>query len=495
MRRVGSRNVFAIEYAFSPDPDDGKAALPEESHSWGCFAIWVNGLNLCQSSYNNETSDVVSWYLYPVISWFARNWQPLLYEEQPPAPTERSVARAMFFEYAKQAFGFMSEEDGTAWYNWGQRHALRSCSNGGIFPDVFMRAYGDCIEFSWGNAYIPGAPAGLFFTAPYGSEVVERSVVKGVLADFLIAATGDLLAKMPESHKLQDLDALLSKISEYDIHHYLPWMIPALRDNRADKENLLEKFGKFVDISTQDFIPAPVLMFGSLSPAIQERDVAVIADAIQQCREDHPLFSFIRRIPIPDKKQYESGYDLSLDFIEEFRERYNTEADLDCIVNVLGIAVVRDAFSDTSMRGIAMAGRDVAPTVFVNTAHPHNTRAHGERFTIAHEICHLLFDRQYGQEVGISSGPWAPVGVEKRANAFAAMLLMPPGAVEEKIRSVDDLARLATVRDIAEDLHVSATAFIEHLFNLGAIGILDRDRLRKENRDSQEATEMPDCVP
>jgi len=42
-------------------------------------------------------------------------------------------------------------------------------------------------------------------------------------------------------------------------------------------------------------------------------------------------------------------------------------------------------------------------------------------------FCHILFDREYGTKWALASGPWAPRDLERRANAFAAMLLMPPG--------------------------------------------------------------------
>lgn len=263
MKRLGTRDLFAIEYCFLPDPDDGKAAFPEESLSWGRFAIWVNGLNLCQHSYNGETEDYVTWYLYPVLSWLAKNWEPFLYEEQSPVPTGKAVARAMFFEYTKQAFGLMSEEEGTAWYHWGQRHSMRTCSHGGIFPDLFMRASGDHIEFSWGNTEIPGMPMGMFFTAPYGSQEIERQKVKEVLSLFLIETTAGLAEKMPASQKLQELHALAQKTTVYNIHQQLSWMIPALRDGTGKiKSFLLEKCKSFIERSDENHILAPILMLG-----------------------------------------------------------------------------------------------------------------------------------------------------------------------------------------------------------------------------------------
>jgi Zn-dependent peptidase ImmA (M78 family) len=484
MKTIGSCDLFAIEYEFQPDPDNGKAALPEESLSWGRFAIWVKGLNICQSSCNNKTEDYVSWYLYPLLSWFVRNWEPLLYEEQPPIPTEKTVARTIFFEYAKQAFGFMSDEDGNAWYNWGQRHSLRSCSNGGIFPDLFIRASGDSIEFSWGNTEIPGMPPDMFFTAPYGSQDIERSKVKEVLSAFLIEAAGYLANKRPKSQKLQELNCFAKRTTDYDIHQQLKWMIPALRDGLVSIDVFLEKVKFFFERSGENYISAPILMFGSFSPRIQEQDIDAIINHIYVCNGDHPLQDFVKHSPIPKKNQHESGYGLSLDFIDNFSEHYKIDAAIENILEKLDIKILRETFSDNDMRGIAMAGMGLAPSIFVNVAHPNNMDERGIRFTLAHELCHLLFDRQYGQEVGISSGPWAPPGVEKRANAFAAMLLMPPDIIEKKFRGISDISNFEQVKILANDLQVSATALIEHFHNIGAINVLERNKLREENMDN-----------
>lgn len=47
------------------------------------------------------------------------------------------------------------------------------------------------------------------------------------------------------------------------------------------------------------------------------------------------------------------------------------------------------------------------------------------RFTLAHELAHLVYDRLAGTWLAQASGPWTPPGRESRANAVAAALLMP----------------------------------------------------------------------
>ena len=129
-----------------------------------------------------------------------------------------------------------------------------------------------------------------------------------------------------------------------------------------------------------------------------------------------------------------------------------------------------------SIRGFALAGVGFSPRIVVNEAHPFNDNEAGRRFTLAHELCHVLFDRTRAQRIAHISGPWAPAGVEKRANAFAAYLLMPRGLVHRNVGvgqiDYQEIARLADV------LRVNESALIEHLHNLDLIDEGDRDRLR-----------------
>ena len=81
----------------------------------------------------------------------------------------------------------------------------------------------------------------------------------------------------------------------------------------------------------------------------------------------------------------------------------------------------------------------------------------------------------------MASGPWAPIDVEKRANAFAAMFLMPP----ELICSIVDknklrLDNVSDIRKLSDGLQVSFSAAIEHLCNLGFIDETIRDTIKTQ---------------
>ncbi|MBF0399791.1 MAG: ImmA/IrrE family metallo-endopeptidase [Magnetococcales bacterium] len=291
-RTFGHRNDFAFEYRFQPDPDAGKAATALESGSWGAFRFWVKGRNLCQHHHKGEMGHEISWYLSPLLNWLSENWNPLFHEECFPLPCDKRNARIGYMDSLRRYMGDTDpvvEARGEAWFGWWQRHALRSCRRGGLFPDLFFRRMVDFSEISWGN------------------------------------------------------------------------------------------------------------------------------------------------------------------FPVEF------------------------------------AGHSVTPTILLNTAHPKNLQDEGRRFSIGHELCHILHDRFFGSEVAIASGPWAPANIEKRANAFSAMLLMPLDLINPLIRSLPcPLDTLDGIHSLAKQLRVGRRALVWHLYNLSKLDEAQRLNLEQTMRASEE---------
>src|SRR5439155_10894386 len=111
---------------------------------------------------------------------------------------------------------------------------------------------------------------------------------------------------------------------------------------------------------------------------------------------------------------------------------------------------------DRGIRAVSVAGPQHRPSVLLNPGHATYASGAGRRFTLAHELCHLLFDRGYGARLAIASGPWAPRDIEQRANAFAAMLLMPPELIGRLARQLNAaLASVEGVRAVATALRTS----------------------------------------
>jgi Zn-dependent peptidase ImmA (M78 family) len=116
--------------------------------------------------------------------------------------------------------------------------------------------------------------------------------------------------------------------------------------------------------------------------------------------------------------------------------------------------------------------------VAVNSTYERGTAAHVVRFILAHELAHLVYDRAAAGRLAIASGTWTPPRIERRANGFAAGLLMP-----------ETLLRLHTDRDpgwphepaalarVAGKLGVGITALAERLQNVGMLSRAAADAL------------------
>lgn len=136
----------------------------------------------------------------------------------------------------------------------------------------------------------------------------------------------------------------------------------------------------------------------------------------------------------------------------------------------LGLTVAEVNLSDTGVRAVTLLHADGRAVVVVNTAYERGTADHVVRFTLTHELAHLIYDRAGAGRLAIASGPWTPARIERRANGFAAGLLMP-----------EPLLRLHTGRDpgwpddpgslvrVAQALGVGVTALAQRLQNVGMI--------------------------
>ena len=115
--------------------------------------------------------------------------------------------------------------------------------------------------------------------------------------------------------------------------------------------------------------------------------------------------------------------------------------------------------------------------IVLNLTSAFNLNSGGRRFTIAHELCHIVHDRGRARRVAHVSGPWVAPGVEKRANAFAAMLLMPRSLLLS-LQPRAGFRDIGNVMNVAEQLQVNEPALIEHLYNMDFIDDWDRERLK-----------------
>ena len=513
-RLEGDTSVFALRMAFASDPDDGRYIDLEVGLSWGSFQIWVEGRNLCAHLEEGERIDSVHWYLLPVLEWFTRHWNPLLHEERLPVRTEgdtgwTSLHATRFPPQAIEDDERRASEWESAWQDWWIRHALRTAREGGLFPDVVIRRFRDAVEVSWGPVRSEGAPYRFDSTESAGFARLPPRAVAEPLHAMLSSASEYLSSLAGESRRIEALRRnlqVLENPSGYgeDHDHRLMWLAGLGTNDltvRTGWQRAVSHFAGLAEAPRRAMLEVSesplvvtgscqaALMFGSFAPDIREQDVLNLArtmvDLYSPQGDSEAIRTVCHATPIeePLYPAWSQGYELAEELHQHFDGAFVQDefVDIDGLIETLGVTVEELELSDHGVRGVSVAGPQHRPGIVINSRHVANADSAGRRFTLAHELCHLLFDREAGRRLAIASGPWAPRDIERRANAFAAMLLMPVSLVQRAVsRLTVPLATREGVTMVRDRLQVGRSSVLSHLKNLGFIDETDRQRIEDE---------------
>lgn len=150
--------------------------------------------------------------------------------------------------------------------------------------------------------------------------------------------------------------------------------------------------------------------------------------------------------------------------------------DVERLAAHLGVVISRSTFKDGDVSGMLVRQDGRSPVVGVNDAHS----AHRQRFTIAHELGHLLLhpgreivlDRPVRVNLRDKNSSTATDREEIEANAFAASLLMPADLVRSELQRLPADVRQDPDRSaaaLAARFEVSDSAMGFRLINLGLV--------------------------
>jgi hypothetical protein len=510
-RFAGDTARFAVRLSFERDPDKDAFDDPAYSGSWGSLRIWIDGVNICAHTVADESDDSVHWYLLPLIEWLAEQWDPLLHEERLPVADRFATAAEVMTTEPPLPIGV---DDGRyyavldQWQAWWRRHALEAAADGGLFPRIFFRRWGDQIEISWRSDGIVGAPEGFRFAAPQGWAHYPVGEIAQILYEVASAAAAELLRRHPSSERAAAVYDALAAVSQTDRSAgRLNWLIGFTAQRLASVWDRVERMLETTAQQTRDALLKPdtsdlaiegsphlVALFGSVAPDVSPEDITNLTrlmlefyarqDAAHGVKGDALLHAFqmtltdIAASTLPD---FEQGNRLAELAIAELDVDDEQPVDVRAILGRVSARVENVQLSDRGIRGVSLAGPGHSPACFVNLNYQFGHSEQVMRFTLAHELCHLLFDQWRARRLAVVSGPWAPQDIERRANAFAAAFLMPRPLLDRAAREVDaPFASVDWLAQMAAIANTSALATLERLTNLGLLPEFKREALRYE---------------
>jgi Zn-dependent peptidase ImmA (M78 family) len=262
---------------------------------------------------------------------------------------------------------------------------------------------------------------------------------------------------------------------------YLPERLFSALSEIRRKIHLVDRSKKLKDVPALETLDDAVLMFGGVSPDIGLSDMNTLLGLLSSRaggQESANLQALVdSTIGAPAGIPFQEGYDLAEQLVDECSLPGSAPyVDVRALLAGWGVRIVEKVLRTNTIRGVAIAGARYAPTILINKTSEYNANEVGKRFTLAHELFHILYDRSLARRVSHVSGPWAPPGVEKRANAFAAMFLMPRSLLARSFHTgqIDEKA----VTPAAGAMQVGISALVEHLYNTSMIDEVTRDRLR-----------------
>jgi len=183
-------------------------------------------------------------------------------------------------------------------------------------------------------------------------------------------------------------------------------------------------------ISTQDD-PAldEIFAVARMTAHLEASQIGSVLAAIQSASKSDTtvldrLSTAARRAISPTAYAYDDGYNLSTWLRRRLKLAIDQPVDPERILRDLGVSV-SEADLPPELDALAAWGSRHGPVAIINRNGQHSSSTAGRRASLAHEIAHLLFDRDNALPVAEVLGGRVADTVEARARAFGAEFLLP----------------------------------------------------------------------
>jgi Zn-dependent peptidase ImmA (M78 family) len=435
----GQRDLWAIEV--DPLPGAPVEHDPAAAATWCSIRIWAEGRNLTAHTRKQSatTSDALHWPAAYLARWFVRSWSGFWERAGWPLPgpiVDAELACRKLDQHLAELGPDADEDLLDRRDAFVASHSLLAAAAGGLMPHVYWMREGPTVHVTWRE---PAAnDSDVAFHEPQGRARLSADVVLDAVVEFL-RWCGEAVAGH-DSDLATEIDQWLARIdrpeaAEAVLRGYIrPWGVPASRvamsgiDPRLELPEHWQSLGARLDPAR---FPAAVV-FRALAPAVNVDDVLVLLDRLRSYpsvpEASRALDALRIRLVVPSSElPHQQGYNLA----EQLRmARSNLDAyfDIEAFLAEIGVKVDTANLSDVKVDGATVWGAQHGPVIVLNQMGARQ-EPWARRMILAHELCHLLVDRPAAAELMVASTPWAPPELERRANAFAAELLLPKAGI------------------------------------------------------------------
>lgn len=396
----------------------------------GHLSLWIGEILIWGGE--NDTGAVVpvKWTWTELLEFLSSSWNYIVYEETYPAdlkphyPGELREKANQRWENMPEAISIKEEKE---IYLFEGSHDFSRGLNGIQLPTVFLMREGNCIWI--------GTP-GYYIRRPLNETVKILVEIGNFICDRIIQLEEPRAKYICSCWKERDnlaKEGLLSIITNLSVED--------IRDIQGNKsfESVWETNPDHIKNFEITELQAAARM---ISGKTGKQNIRFVLDEIRKIgHSDIPVLDCLAQQAISfinefkERRFYEQGYMLA-NWLRRQAGVISSGGKVKPVklLTDWGVSIKEIEFDETRIDAIACWGPRHGPAILLNSKGVHNQRPSGRCSTYAHEICHLLVDRQGFLPLVEIFGGNLPWGAERRANAFAAELLLPRTVVAEYIK-------------------------------------------------------------
>lgn len=417
----------------------------------------------CLTAWQDKASGICSDHLElsrldDFCSWIAKNWWVIAYghDVRPSVLRSRAVSATRAYENADLARATESNADVSEWWS---RHAIRAADL--ELPNLFFERQSDQIIISWDAT---PSEKRLYRISP--SEDAFRTIE---VISALRKLVGDRLhARISDDPLRDDLKRVLETDSDAGYATVLGFN-PTLSKEWLRHRGFDDEAARELATSGISRHPVVGLLRSSQGTTITRKDCETIWKLLRPGVEGD--FGHLRELAkglnssIDTHEPWQSGYQLARIVRDRLRVGTSGRIDVESVIKDLGVTIVDASLSDNSILGACVGTSRFSPIVILNSDCEEVRGISGRRVTLAHELCHLLFDRGHMQSLARFEGGAADSDrlIEMRANAFAIELLVP---METLVAADGTVVGDDRLKEMSVEQQVSLHALIPHATNL-----------------------------
>jgi len=420
------------------------SAHHEDGLAWAEFSFCVSQQIIWGPDGSANASQPLQWTLVDLLHGLARTWPWLMFEEGYPLPLSPAPDHpGQLMDKAQLRWEDMppteAEAEEDLLYDFRQRHDLSLLVRGMLLPPLWLLREGcDCVVWS---------PA-LKDTIRLPHQETMQTLTG--LGDFLCTAVRD-----SRNPRAQTAVARWTTRSEAVRRQYLQVVsgleLEELRQLSSAKAESDIALAKFFELDTD--LQAP--------PEAGELLIAArMSRGFMSLNAQRALLEHVKAIPPSPSEKIDAMSESAppLDHVQTpFEQAYRLA---DWLRAELGFAPDDKIAPEEILRrwgitietfkipapidAVAVWGKRHGPSILLNRDRSSRASSqNGRRTTLAHEICHLLIDRQRTLPVAEVLGGQVARRAEQRANAFAAEFLLPRAQAAQACAKYDDPIKAA----------------------------------------------------